>query len=367
MTIDGGKRNVAYQPPFVYFGGKSSVADVVWQALGADVPNYIEPFCGSAAVLFLRPGGAGHTETINDADGLLSNFWRAVKLNVEAVAEWADDQVNEAELHAKHLWLLGQRERLTEKLMADPEWHDARAAGYWAWGLNCWIGGGWCSGKGPWQAVDGVFANTRAKEDGVNRKRPHLGNAGQGVKRQLPHLGTTGLGVNRKRPHLGDPGKGECAARREWLTGYLQTFADRLRNVRVCCGDWRRVCGPSVTFKHGITGVFLDPPYADTAGRADDIYAVDCQQVAHRVREWAIEQGQNPLMRICLAGYQDEHQMPDDWRVHKWTTAGGYGCRGDDEDKAGRANSKRERLWFSPACLGLTKNPQMSLFPKESR
>ena len=163
MTIDGGKRNLAYQPPFVYFGGKSLVADVVWQALGADVPNYIEPFCGSAAVLFLRPGGAGRIETINDADGLLSNFWRAIKLNVEAVAEWADDQVNEAELHAKHLWLLGRRERLTERLMADPEWYDARAAGYWAWGLNCWIGSGWCSGKAPGRPWTGCL-RTRGRK-----------------------------------------------------------------------------------------------------------------------------------------------------------------------------------------------------------
>ena len=340
---NGGARNVSYKPPFVYFGGKSAVADVVWQGLG-DVPNYVEPFAGSCAVLFLRPGGAGHIETVNDADGLLANFWRAMKYDVEAAAEAADNPVNEADLHARHLWLVGNRERITERLMGDPVWYDAKAAGWWCWGLNCWIGSGWCSGKGPWVSVDGVMQRREAAE---------VRNPGQGVNRKLPHLGDPGQGVNRQLPHLGDPGQGECAARREWLIEYLRTFADRLRNVRVCCGDWSRVCGPSVTFKHGLTGVFLDPPYADTAKRADGLYAVDCQQVAHHVREWAIEQGENPLMRICLAGYLDEHDMPADWRVHEWAAAGGYGLQGDAEGGSGRANSKRERLWFSPHCVAV--------------
>ena len=35
--------------PFPWFGGKSDVADAVWQRLG-NVPNYIEPFFGSGAM-----------------------------------------------------------------------------------------------------------------------------------------------------------------------------------------------------------------------------------------------------------------------------------------------------------------------------
>ena len=350
-----GTRNVSYAPPFPYFGGKSAVADLVWEALG-DVPNFVEPFAGSCAVLLLRPGGAGHTETVNDADGLLANFWRALQHDPNAVAAAADNPVNEADLHARHLWLIGQRERITERLMGDVDFYDAKAAGWWVWGTCCWIGSGWCSGKGPWENVDGVFTDNRQLPhlgnagQGVNRQRSHLGNAGQGVNRQLPHLGSAGQGVTRKLPHLGDAGRGECEARRQWLIDCMRGIADRLRNVRVCCGDWKRVCGPSVTFKHGLTGVFLDPPYADTAGRADGLYAVDCQRVAHEVREWAIEQGENPKMRIVLAGYEGEHVMPEDWRVIKWATAGGFGSQGDDDGR-GRANRKRERLWCSPACL----------------
>ena len=320
-------KTIGYKPPFVYFGGKSSVAAVVWAGLG-DVKNYVEPFFGSGAVLFLRPE-LGGLETVNDADGLLANFWRALQRDVDAVAHHADWPVSECDLHARHLWLVGQRESITGRLCGDPDFYDAKAAGWWVWGINCWIGSGWCSGKGPWVAG----------ENGIE-----LGNSGQGVNRKLPHLGDSGRGVNRQLPHLGDSGRGE------WLREYLGEFADRLARVRVCCGDWSRVCGPSVTFKHGTTGVFLDPPYADTAGRASDLYAKDCQSVAHDVREWAIEQGKNPLLRIALAGYDGEHTMPPDWRVHEWSATGGYALQGDDE-AAGRANSKRERLWFSPACL----------------
>ena len=96
--------------------------------------------------------------------------------------------------------------------------------------------------------------------------------------------------------------------------------------------------------------MFLDPPYSDSAGRDSDLYAVDCLRVAHDVREWAIEQGENPLMRIVLAGYEGEHAMPPSWRVHEWTAHGGYAYIGGKET-AGRANRRRERLWFSPHCL----------------
>ena len=353
-----------YKPPFPWFGGKSGVASIVWRALG-DVMNYVEPFCGSCAVLLLRPGGAGHIETVNDADGLLANFWRALQHDPRAVASAADNPVNEADLHARHLWLLGERQRITERLMGDPEFYDAKAAGWWAWGQCCWIGSGWCSGNGPWVSENGELV-LRNPGQGVNRKRPHLGNPGQGVNRQRPHLGDPGRGVNRQLPHLGDHGQastanGECAVRSEWLITYLSEFADRLRNVRVCCGDWSRVCGPSVTFRHGTTGVFLDPPYADTATRTKGLYATDCEQVAHEVREWAIEHGKNPLMRIVLAGYEGEHKMPPTWRVIEWEAVGGYGLIAKDESSTGRANKGRERLWLSPACCSLAA-PQRGLF-----
>jgi len=82
--------------PFPWFGGKSRVAHLIWKHFG-NVPNYVEPFAGSLAVLLGRPTPA-KTETINDADCYLSNFWRALAHDPEGVAHYADWPVNECDL-----------------------------------------------------------------------------------------------------------------------------------------------------------------------------------------------------------------------------------------------------------------------------
>ncbi len=317
------------QAPFPWFGGKSSVADVIWQRLGNCV-NYVEPFFGSGAVLLARPH-VGKTETINDKDAFVSNFWRAVQAAPEAVAKHADWPVNETDLQARHWWLLTVGAGRLRNISGDPSLYDAQVAGWWLWGACSWIGSGWCSGNGPWQWGASGWAK--------------IGNAGMGINRQLPHLGNAGRGINRQLPHLGDAGRGAVIL--EWIGA----LSERLRAVRVCSGDWSRVCGPSVTHRHGVTGVFLDPPYADTASRTEGLYSTDDLEVAHAVRAWAIEEGRNPLMRICLAGYDGEHELPEDWEVVEWKARGGFGSQGDDEDGIGRVNSQRERLWFSPGCI----------------
>jgi DNA adenine methylase len=330
--------------PFPWFGGKSRVAHLVWDRFG-DVANYVEPFFGSGAVLLNRPHDAG-IETINDMDCMVANFWRAVQKNPAAVAEHADNPVNEADQHARHLWLCSQ-EKFRERMKTEPDFYDERIAGWWVWGQCIWIGAGWCSVKLPHLGDAGK---------GVNRQRPHLGNAGTGVHRKLPHLGDAGKGVNRQRPHLGNAGKGvACVSdltsgtrEKAFLIEYMRELAERLRKVRVCCGDWSRVCGPSPTVKLGITGVFLDPPYADESERTSDLYSSDDGQVAHQVREWAIETGNDPKMRIALCGYADEHAMPESWCRVSWKARGGYGSQGNG---VGRGNSERERIWFSPYCI----------------
>jgi site-specific DNA-adenine methylase len=110
--------------PFPWFGGKSRVAAQVWQRFG-DVSNYVEPFAGSLAVLLGRPH-APHVETVNDLDGYICNFWRAVQLDPEEVARHATNPVNECDLHARHAWLVQQRDTLTARLMGDPEFSTPR-------------------------------------------------------------------------------------------------------------------------------------------------------------------------------------------------------------------------------------------------
>jgi hypothetical protein len=217
--------------PFPWFGGKSRVAHLVWDRFG-NVPNYVEPFAGSLAVLLCRPH-APNTETVNDLDCFLANFWRSIKLNPDAVALHADWPVNEADLLARHRSLISDV-AFRERMRKDPDFYDCRVAGWWVWGLCQWIGSGWC-------------AKQQAPE-----QLPHLGDAGMGINRKLPHLGNAGMGINRKLPHLGNAGRGDM------IRDYFEALAGRLRDVRVACGEWDRVLGDSVTHKHGITGIFLD-------------------------------------------------------------------------------------------------------------
>ena len=162
--------------PFPYFGGKRKCADIVWQRFG-DVSNYVEPFFGSGAVLLERPHYPftdTRVETVNDVDCYIVNFWRALQRDPEAVADAADNPVNEADLHARHAWLHRQAERI-EAHKVDPDFYDARVAGYWAWGLSSWIGDNFCRPK-------------------PQASMPHLGDPGKGVNRKLPHLRNPGMG-----------------------------------------------------------------------------------------------------------------------------------------------------------------------------
>jgi phage terminase large subunit len=302
-------KKTSLQAPFPYFGGKSRAASLVWERFG-DVPNYVEPFFGSGAVLLGRPHEP-RTETVNDLDCHLANFWRALQADPEGVAHYCDWPVSEADLHPRHVWLVKRKPELAEAVMGNPDYYDVKAAGWWVWGLCSWIGSSWCAGDGLWWIEEGKLVNLKKGDSGqgIHRKRPHLGNAGRGIPRNLPHLGDAGQGIQ----------------------DYLCSLRDRLRRVRVCCGDWSRVLGPSVTCKHGVTGVFLDPPYADTADRDPRLYTEDSLSVAHAVREWALANGDNPKLRIALCGYEGEHDIPETWACVPWKAAGGYGSQGDGE------------------------------------
>lgn len=314
--------------PFPYFGGKSLACAEAWKAMG-DPTNYVEPFAGSAAMLLGRPN-VGKVETINDADGFVSNFWRAVIHDADSVAKHLDYPVNEADLFSRHSWLVRNADGLLDRLHADPDYYEARSAAWWAWGACSWIGSGWCSGDGPW------IHNGTSIVDA--RQLPHL-SAGMGINRQLPHLGNAGRGINRKLPHLGDAGRGIYI--REWML----ELQKRLRNVRVACGDWERVLSPIVTTRHGVTGVFLDPPY--TKGAMDYAAGGVGGEVAGKVREWCKQNGDNEQLRIVLCGHAGEHDdlLSLGWSMRTWKARKGYALT-----EEATANSASETLWCSPAC-----------------
>ena len=336
--------------PFPWFGGKSGACEQVWQAFGR-VDNYVEPFAGSAAMLLGAPNDK-RIETINDFDGFVANFWRAIAADPEAVAHHADWPCNEVDLFARHSWLVRQAQGLTDRLHADPAYFDAQIAGWWCWGACNWIGSGWCSGTGPWvhdgeriikgdagKGINRKLPHLGDAGQGINRQLPHLGNAGQGINRQLPHLGDAGQGINRKLPHLGDAGKG----RRAFIMDWFVQLHERLRNVRVTCGDWQRVVKDSVTTRHGLTGVFLDPPY--TKGTMDYGAGGMGLGIADQVRAWCAANGANAALRIVLCGHAGEHDalLAQGWHLRTWTARKGYAITAEAVQ-----NSKDETLWCSP-------------------
>ncbi|WP_437309940.1 DNA adenine methylase [Sorangium sp. So ce388] len=343
------------RPAYPYFGSKAQVADVIWAALG-NVPNYVEPFCGSAAVLLARPDD-GKVETVNDLNAFITNFLRAVAWAPEETAEHASWCVSEIDMHARHASLLARAEELEERLRSDPKAFDTEVAGWWVWGQAIWIGSGWCDAtKRPAIGGSGGRPHYGRGVFGLG-KRPALGGHGGAVQRGYPK---SGVGIFRTAGQLpslsGSDGTGVgygrgifATGRREDLVTYFRALSSRLdpRRVRITCGDWSRVVTPAVTISHGLTGVFLDAPYGEKARRTRKLYANDSLTVADDARVWALEQGDDPRYRIVLAGYEGEHEMPPTWRVHAWKANGGYG----NQDRE-NANASKERLWFSPHCLG---------------
>lgn len=361
--------------PFPWFGGKSRAAHLVWPRFGS-VRTYVEPFYGSGAILLARgpelakigidwaPGDT--IETVNDLDPYVTNFWRATSRNADRVAVISDYPVMEADLHARHQWLVDQVD-FRERIFADPEYFDVKVAGWWVWGLSCWIGAGWCAmGHDPWEQPPFVIAGHGGK--GVHRGprrltgEPNLPKVARlgGVHRQLPHaLGGMGVHGHRvgkvtqdKRPHLSGTGGGtgvHGAIARSRLVPWFRALRDRLRPVRFVCGDFERICGKSVVLpSHGYGGLFLDPPYPSNADRHEELYSVDCGEVAHRAHAVALEWGKHPRVRVAFCGYEGTHEFPDDWEEVAWRSSGGYGA---GQGGRGERNRERERIYFSPACL----------------
>ncbi len=365
--------------PFPWFGGKSRAAHLVWAGFG-DVANYVEPFAGSLAVLLGRPSSP-RIETVNDLDCYVANFWRALKFSPDAVAEAADWPVNEADLHARHRWLVDQAD-FRKRMHREPKFFDPLIAGWWVWGICQWIGGGWCAASN-WAPTDEKYPSDNATAE--QHRRPGLHSSIGVHRRELPQKlpligGTRGTGVHRRqiqtaevegRPTLtrgkgvqqlpmlsgdsGASGRGiHASARGSAIQDWMGELASRLRKVRVCCGDWSRVLGRSATETIGVTGVLLDPPYGAGADRDPGLYAAESLTVAAEVRDWAIENGKNPKLRIALCGYEGEHTMPREWECVAWKAAGGYAASAGNTE-----NSARERIWFSPACASVGRQHEM--------
>lgn len=284
-------------PLMVYFGGKGLVADEVWRRFG-DVNNYVEVFLGSGAVLLSRPQPFHGCETVGDLDATLMNVWRALKWAPKEVARYCTDPPNSCDMAARKIALDNATEHLPKLLVSDPEAFDARLAGFWLYNQACWL--------------NGVKSSA--------------------TRQATPRLWRNGMGVCRYRDD-------------DELMADLLAIRDRLRYVRMVCGDWKRTLTESGLQSHGLSAVFLDPPY----GVEDryELYTEDSRTISRDVFEWAVANQHDPLLRIAVCGYEGEHDFPDCWEVFKWRSHGFISKHGGQ----GRINRERERIWFSPGCL----------------
>lgn len=295
--------------PLSYFGAKHNVASEVWARLGRP-KNYVEPFCGRADMLVLRPipprDKENMTETINDVFGLVVNLHRTIRDAPFELAELLCEPLTELDVRARWRLCLDALPLLTSRLEADPDFFDLRLAHFYIYTANALVGG---------------------FKTNLTKSKPIC--AG------------------------GYPGRETFSGRKRGnLNNIFCRLAVRLQRVRILCGEWERALTKVVTLwadpqYKWTCGVFLDPPYENY----EKLYGEVESRVSTRVREWALANGDHPRFRIALCGTYAEHAgyMPDSWECLAWT---GHHEWGEKDESNTRHN---ECVWFSPHCHKVTK------------
>lgn len=348
--------------PFPWPGGKSAIIAALNARFGA-VQNRVDAFCGSAAWILGSPPAP--VETINDMSGDIVNAYRAIRADPDAVAQHCAWPVSEADFTARRIALKTTLPERAARCMADPEWYDARAAGYFLYVLAVNIGND-CYADGPWTVVNGrLVVQADAAGAGIGRRLPDVGATVHGTPNRR---GISAMRITRMLPAIAAGGEGRLHARgvvalqeEASIRTYLAAIARRLQRVRIVCGDWRRVLAPSITTNFGPTAVLIDPPYpSDLHGVR---YGVPGEEnVWYDAARWAVDHGDDPLLRIAVCGYWTpdiDALFPSSWERMRWVANGGYGNQGNG---IGRTNRLRECVWFSPHC---THARQETLFPDD--
>ena len=392
-----------------YYGGKAQWAEDVWARLGK-VTVYVEPFAGSLAVLLASP--PHQREIVCDTNGHICNFWRALRQDPEAVAYHADYPTFHQDLTARHTWLVQWAREHAALLPQDPDWYDPRAAGWWAWGISNWIGGGWCQDDTPGGQIPSVHptgggkglqaqrvnlpdqiphVNPRGGGKGLQSQRrtppdqvPHMANTpgGRGVQAQRAEL--TGKPPYEKRPlaHQNGGGPGVSAQRLtipevpdkrpllqlgtevpigsgDRLLDWFHALAQRLSRVVVLNRSWESALTPTLLMHTPSSpkppvGIFLDPPYV-TENREAVLYQSDASgtsdDTAEKAYLWAVQHG--GVYRIAYACHEGDFPVPPGWEAIERSFRG--------IKRQDRREGAMDMVMFSPACLDQDHQLQMQL------
>ena len=359
--------------PFPYHGGKGRLASIVWEALGRGLNRYIEPFFGSGAVLLRCPSPA-KSELVCDLSPHLSNFWRSIQNAPDEVAKWADFPTSHMDLHARHRWLTQWAVDNHDAVWNDPEFHDPKAAGWWAWGKCAWIGGSFAE---PQRAAgdtipkvneygSGVVVNP--PPDKIPLMRPGE-KQGTGVNAAPPcdvrpfvhnQNECTGPGLSMQTQSLrqGEDAMPLDGAR---LQPWLRWLHQRLRGVMVLHRPWQSAVTDIMTLQHAkggkAVGIFLDPPYK-TEHRNPNLYGSDLHgtsdDAAAESYEWAVEAAKRPELRIAYCCRRGDFPLPEGWTEHVAAFSG--------VKNAERRKLHQDCIMFSPSCFGGRGADQKTLF-----
>jgi site-specific DNA-adenine methylase len=282
---------------FPYIGKKLLIAKKIWRLFG-NVDIYIEPLCGSSSVFLGRPTRKNNAiEIINDNNGLVANFWRAMKYDAQGVAQLCDEPMSELDYHARWKYIKDRATpELVELLNSDPEFYDTKIAGYW----------GYCMNSSIMNHTSKLTTN--AKNPPKMNSKPALG------KRNL---------------------SSEDSTRIQQSSAAIQA---RIRKTRIACGDWKRVLTPNIT-QNSVgdksVGIYFDPPYLNK----EHLYNSKAD-ISGDVRKWCIE-NYCERFKIIISGYEKEH---DELLKYGWHKKLGKSVM------SGMMSRRKnlERLWCSP-------------------
>ena len=366
--------------PFPFYGGKQGYASEVWDQFGP-VTRYVEPFAGSLAI-FLRcpwPDAMTGASVVCDKNPLIANFWRAIKGNgpdgksAREVAFWADDCTIHQNLRARHKWLLEWARDNAQRLWDDADFFSCKAAGWWAWGMSNWVGGGFCTGEYDRQAPDRVphlcshpgGSGVQIQKLALNGceppdTRPHVMShpGGQGVQ-------MLNLSLPDKRHYVCDTGYGQGVQIQtdrgneldaapldgSRLQPWMLELCRRLKRTVVLHRDWKSAVSPKMLMRETgskwVVGVFLDPPYKLAEGnRSKTLYQSDhdgtSDDVAKEAYDWAVENGSVERFRIAFCSRHGDFALPPGWTssVRKFPGV----------KDAKRRETHQDEVMFSPHC-----------------
>ena len=291
---------------FPYIGGKYTIAPEINRRFGA-VDTRIDAFTGSSSWILASPP-VKH-EIVNDLDGYVVNYLRAVKYAPDEVARHLDFPRAELELVARHHYARDRLPELVSRLGGDPEYYDPVIAARWAYVMAYKLDPS-LTKPGGWLTRDGRLMYKR----GNGRIRGSLTSS----HRVLSRL------VKGRR-----------------VSEYVTALAERLRGIQVFWNDFEVVAAKAKQPEFGVVGILLDPPYPRHLRDFD--YDTDAADVWQRAARWAVANGDNPKLRIAVCGYNDAESdalFPHSWTRFVWRRSG----IGQNKD--------RECIWFSPHCKG---------------